>query len=294
VRFRRNERGLALVSVLWGISLLSLIAGALMSSGVLSRHMERNAWNRVRAEALIQAAINRAVLGLMDARTDQRWRIDGTEQTFTFQGADVIVRIEDEFGKIDLNASDSDAFRRLFRSTGVEPSLADALAERMLEWRTAGDGHGVNSGGDADYRSARLSYLPRHGAFQSVDELKLVLGMTPELFARVEPAITVYSQRPFFDLNVAPSGALLTLPGLDPDRVATMMDERRTGAGIRLSPPQGVVDPWTSTAGRAFTIVVMLLNANTHLTERETIRLTGDRNRPYLVLNKSGVVASRR
>jgi general secretion pathway protein K len=282
---RYRERGFALVSVLWGISLMSLIASAVMTSGVLSRHMERNSWNKVQAEALVQAGINLAILGLMDSRDDVRWRIDGVPRQLGFAGATITVAIEDEFGKIDLNATNDDALRRLFRSVGLEPALADALTDRALDWRTSAGGHRLNGVSDAEYGAAGLSYVPRHGAFQSVDELKLVLGMTPEIFARVEPALTVYSQRPFFDSNVAPKEALLTLPGFDEAKVNELIATRESGPGIHVSLPMGVIDPTSSLTGRAFTIVVTVVTASVHFSEQEVVRLTGDPSRPYLVLN---------
>jgi general secretion pathway protein K len=282
-----HDRGLALVSVLWGISILSLIAAAVMSSTVLSRHMERNAWERTRAEVLTQAAVNRAVLGIGDARADARWRIDGTPQALALDGAQISVRVEDELGKIDLNAAAGDTFQRLFRAAGLEPVQADALANRVVEWRSDGESHAVSSDGDAGYRTAGLSYLPRHGAFQSVDEIKLVLGMTQQIFARVQPALTVYSQRPYFDSNVAPKEALLTLPNMEESTVDAMLEERRNGQGVRASIAGGLADPAASLTGRAFTVLVTVTTGKAKTTTRVAIRLTGDPTRPYLIMDWS-------
>ena len=60
-----------------------------MSSSVLSRHMERNAWTRVELDGYVDAAVNRAVLGLSDARPEHRWRIDGAPYKFRFDEADI-------------------------------------------------------------------------------------------------------------------------------------------------------------------------------------------------------------
>jgi general secretion pathway protein K len=279
-----RDRGFALVSVLWGISILSLIASAMLTDAVVSRHLERNAWWRTRAEALAQAGVNRAVVGLMDARADVRWRIDAVPQTLSFGGADITISIEDELGKIDLNATDGDTLRRLFESAGADKALASALAARTLDWRTSEVGHSLNGASADSYRTAGLSYKPRGGAFQSVDELTLVLGMTPQLFERVAPALTVYSGRPFFDATVAPKEALLTFPGYDDAKVAEIIASRREGQGIRVSLPLGMENPSSSLAGRPFTVAVTVVLEGSRMSERQVIRLTGDPSRPYLVL----------
>src|SRR5579863_8363240 len=75
---------------------------------------------------------------------------------------------------------------------------------------------------DADYLAAGYPYHPRGGPFQRVDELLLVMGMTPELYHRVEPALTVYSGRPLFDPQVAPREALAALDDMDKSQIDTM------------------------------------------------------------------------
>ena len=281
---RAGERGLALVSVLWGISILSLIASTVMTSTLVSRHMERNAWSRIRLETLMDAAVNRAVLALIDSRDSMRWRIDGVPQKFAVEGTEFTIRIEDELGKIDLNASDMGTFQRLFRAVGLQPADADALAARIVDWRTQGAGHQLDGAKEADYRAAGVAYGPRGGAFQSVDELNLVLGMTPEIFAKVEPALTVYSNKTFFEQTVAPREALLTLPGYDEDRVAEILTRRASGPGIKTNLPVAILDPTASLAGRAFTIEVIVVGQNERAKFHEIVRLTGDSGRPYLVL----------
>ena len=42
-----------------------------------------------------------------------------------------------------------------------------------------------------------------------------MIGMTPELFDGVAPALTVYSQTPWVDPSFAPPAVLRALPGMD-------------------------------------------------------------------------------
>jgi general secretion pathway protein K len=52
------------------------------------------------------------------------------------------------------------------------------------------------------------------------------MDMTPELFRRVEPALTVYSGRPFIDPRLAPAEVLLALRSMDAGKVADLIAAR--------------------------------------------------------------------
>ena len=282
----RKERGLALVSVLWALSILSLIAASMMTSSILSYRMERNDWGRVRAEALAESAINRAVLALADARPEMRVRVDGVAQDFAFGTLHVRVRVQDEDGKIDLNAASVDALKSLFVSAGVPFAEAGAIADRIVDWRTPSEDTHLSVSGATEDRVAAEGYRPRNGPFQSVDELKLVAGVTPQLFARVEPALTVYSKKASIDEEVAPREALLALPGMDTRKVDEILARRVNPAGSLTinETPQGVLTLAAPPNGRVFSIHAEVLDTKRHIAQDVVIELTGDPTRPYLVL----------
>jgi general secretion pathway protein K len=63
------------------------------------------------------------------------------------------------------------------------------------------------------------------------------MGMTEDLFRRVEPALTVYSGRPSIDPQVATPEALRALPTMDAQKVAALVAARNAQpnvAGIPL------------------------------------------------------------
>ena len=62
-----RQRGLALVTVLWGLVILAAIAAAMLSTGRVSSRLAAGGVERAKAEALAEAGVNRAVLGLMFA-----------------------------------------------------------------------------------------------------------------------------------------------------------------------------------------------------------------------------------
>lgn len=283
------ERGIALVSVLWAISILSLIAVTVMSTSTLSYRMERNSWQRTKAETLANAGINRAVLGIIDPRPDKRWPVDGTPQTITLDNTEITLSVQDELGKIDINYATGDLLHRLLESAGVPLDQLDSLVARINDWRTSGGGRSINGANARDYESAGYSYTPRGSLFQSVDELQRVMGMTPEIFARLKPAITIYSQKSIFDSQYAPREALLALPGIIPDDVDEMLAGRGDGAGsLQFNGDalrSGVISPAIPLNGRAFTITADVSYQGVEVRRIVTLRLTGDNATPYYVLN---------
>lgn len=263
------------------MALLSVIAVSLLSTSNNSYRLARNALEVARDSAVADAAVNRAALALLDPRLDQRWRLDGVAQPFGFEGTHVTIAIQDELGRIDLNQADAPLFVGLFQSVGLDAPSASGFADRILDWRDRSGLKRLNGANAQDYRAAGYAYAPRSGPFQSVDELKLVLGMNAGLFQRVEPALTVYSGRQFIDPQVAPREALLALPTMDRDKVAALIAARnQTNSAVSAG-----ADPAAPLVGRAFTVRVEIDKPSGVLVREAAIRLTGDPAQPYWVLS---------
>ena len=103
----------------------------------------------------------------------------------------VLVRVENESDRINLNTASAVLLRALIIEVGGAPGLADRLAAAILDWRASGANARPRGAKAADYRAAGRDYGPPGTPFQSVDELADVLGMTPDLFARLAPHLTV-------------------------------------------------------------------------------------------------------
>ncbi len=281
----RDQRGWALVSVLWTIAVLAMLAAAAQSLSFNSARIERRQLDDAQIDAVFDAAIARAVLGLGDARPDHRWRVDGVPQTFEFDGYVLRMAVQDEFGRIDLNAADGSLLRQLLRSAGVSETDAETLTDRILSWRERDDGLSRLHGGTDDlYASAGLAYRPRHGAFQSVDELRLVLGMNSALFARIRAALTVYSHHPAIDTAVAPREALLAYYPDQPERVSELLKTRGGGSGDTLDAVPGTIASTYGLAGRTFDITATASVGQRRISREAVVMLTSSPTRPYLLL----------
>ena len=281
---RSAERGWALVSVLWALTMLALMAAATEALTATSWRAEQHAIVDSRADTALDAAVVRAVLGISDRRAEARWRVDGAHRRFVFDGLVLDVAVQDEAGRIDLNASGTALLVALFTANGLAPDAASRLVGRIVDWRTPPGPATLNGGSDDDYRAARLSYLPRHGLFQCVDEVKLVLGMTPQLFARIRPALTVYSKHASFDASVAPAASLLALYPNDPGKIDAVLRARdgNPNAVSGLGAPPGASSG--AVAGHAFSILATATINNRTFHRTAIVQMTGDDRAPYYAL----------
>lgn len=286
-RAARDEGGWALISTVGVLLVLAVIAAGLVSISVTSKRVSRTERSQLEAASIMEAAVSRAIAGLLDPRVEERWRVDNVPRIFKFDEVEVTVRIQDELGRIDLNAADGEVFVRLLSVVGgLGPDAARDLADKIMDWREADDLRHQHGATKADYLIAGYDYAPRQGPFQSVDELKLVMDMTPDVFERIAPALTVHSQRPTFDPQVAPREALLTMPGMSAARADETLQARALGVRPAVGPSAyarpGVIDPSIPLGGRSFTITVAFNHRDRAHTGTATVMLTEDGRRPSL------------
>ncbi len=179
------------------------------------------------------------------------WRTDGTVYAWPFGGGRVSVSIQDEDGKIDLNTAADELLRGLFLSVGLDDDASAALVDAIADFRDGDDLHRLNGAEDRDYAGAGLPYGAKDAPFEAVEELQQVLGMTPAVYRRVAPALTVYSGRRGIDPRVAPREALLALRGVGPEEVESFLAARAEGTTENLLGAEGYE---TTSRKRVFTI----------------------------------------
>jgi general secretion pathway protein K len=188
-----RERGIALLMVLWVLLLLALLAAIFGANARTEVHLARNLVENAQAEALADAGVYRAITGLTMEPQEGGFRGDGRVYTWHATGGEVRFSIRDEGGKIDLNQAPPILLRELFIAVGVDPRLSMDLAEAIIDFRDE-DEKGRNGAERREYESAGPSHGPKNEPFQLVDELIYVLGMTPDLYRRVAPLLTVRGQ----------------------------------------------------------------------------------------------------
>ncbi len=235
---RQHQHGIALVLVLWAVALLTVIAGGFAFSMRTSSLLARNQAASAQAEALADAGIQRAIYELLKPLNDvQRWKGNGETHRWEFSGTNIDITLQDISGKIDLNSASDDLLRGLLKSAGLSDEKSDALLDAILDWRDADKLRRLNGAEENDYRAAGMKYMPANAPFTTVDELRRVLGMTPELYARLEDSLTVDSHQSGINAAIASRNVLLAVPGADAVAVDAYMRERQAAWDINLAPP---------------------------------------------------------
>lgn len=283
------QSGIALVLVLWVLALLSAIAGSLVFSSRTEVSMAGNLASLAQAEALADAGVYKAIHELARPQTDlQRWKGDGLIRPWNFQGTRLRVKILDESAKVDLNAAPTVLLKGLFRALGVGEADADALADAVADWRDADDLRGLHGAEKADYAAAGKAYGPANAPFETIDELRQVLGISDELFRKLELLVTVHSRQPGINTAVAPREVLLALPGATPEQVDVFLEQRRILLEQELPAPTfpGVPGLSAGAVVSVFSIQVeAVLSDNVRFFREAVLRLTGNPKEPVAVVD---------
>ena len=217
-----RREGVALLVTLLTLVLIVSLVWEIFRTG--ARAAQTGAYGRdsIRAELLAEGGISAAKIALReDARNnafdtlDEVWSrpvppIDLGEGT-------IRVAVEDEERKINLNklilpngnAPDDQklaVFRRLLEILEVDPTLADAI----VDWIDNDDVPRVGGAESAFYGSLPQPYQAKNDLFDTVEELRLVRGITPAIFEALRPFVTVHSSGTV-NLNTAPRQVLMSL-----------------------------------------------------------------------------------
>ena len=235
---RRKELGVALVIVMWTVMLLTVIAGNFVFAMRTETLVVRNAVSGAQAEAMANGAVHRALYETFKPAADlNTWKADGSTRQWDKDGVKIKVLMIDESGKIDINMGSDALLRGLLLSTGADAAKAAQLLDAILDWRDV-DVLPRPNGAEADaYGAAGLKYDPANAPFEAVEQLQQVLGMTPDIYLRLAPLITVQSRQPGINMLVAPRGVLMAIPGVDPAQVDAYIAQRNDSLASGQVPP---------------------------------------------------------
>ena len=268
-----GQRGIALVAVLWGLAILSIIAAAFLadtrSQGTIARNLMENA----KAQALADAGVYRAIAGILSIDPAIAWRADGTAYQLSLGEGEVLITIADEGGKVDINRAQDRLLRGLFEGSGMPENDAAALIDAIRDFADRDDDRRPAGAEDDDYVAAGLEWGAKDAPFEAVEELQQVLGMSRPLYDRLAPFLTVYSGRAQVNPVVAPREVLMAMPGLGEEQVDALL-ARRAEAG----------DARARSVGTAFTIRAAAVTSGGGQFIREAVvQRTADRRNPYLI-----------
>jgi general secretion pathway protein K len=266
----------ALLLVLWACTLLAILLGGYAALARTEGLQARYDFAQTQAHYAAEAGVMRAVYGLQDPQAKQRWIGDG--RTYTFHYGDATVRLSsvDEGGKVDLNTASPEVLQALFQATGMPQAQAQILAGRVVDWRNPVNLVGAADSGRAAYAAAGRDYGPRNAPFASVEELQMVLGMTPALYRQLAGVITIWSGSTSPDPDMAPPLALAAIPGM-------MAQQREAIEAARIkhaNDPSLILNNGTTHSIRS----EATLADGTRAVLRVTVRLQSGQAQSYAVL----------
>ena len=203
---------------------------------------------------------------------DEGGQVEGLEEPISsdgqwhhqdFGGGSYAVRMLDESGKISLNRADAQLLRRVVRrlllggnategaSVG-ETREIDTVVDSILDWRDPDDlRHDAGVEGDY-YESLPRPYPIKDGPFDSVDELLLVKGVTPDLFygtgggVGLSSVFSVFNRSGWVNVLRAQASVLRVLFDLDEEGAEELIAEREespSGFVARMQEMMFAIDP---------------------------------------------------
>ena len=224
----RQQRGVALVLVLWILLLVTVTTSAYTLTARMDQLEAHTVLSGTQARLAAEAGLNFAVLSLRDPNEQTRVVPDGRPYVMAYNGAQVEVRITDERGKLDINSAGEDVLKNLFAANGLDDQQATYLAAAVADWIDQDDIERASGAEIGTYEAAALGIGPANRTFIMVEELLQVLGMSWDLYTKMAPGLTVYSGSGLPEPAYAPAEALLALPDMNPEDALNFVSERHS------------------------------------------------------------------
>ena len=232
-----------LLIVLWAMGLVSLAVGALVVRATHELRLGSVPLELVQAEAIAQAGVHQAIR-VIQQDTQEVPQYDTLQESWAtgldatggslfervnvgtgifsvghIQDGAIVSGLIDEGRKLNLNTATPGQLQQLITLVNSDGSIKPVdVAAAILDWRDAPQGAWCDAN--------QLGYSCHNGPFDSIEELRLVPGMTPGLFATLEPFVTVYGLGAI-NANTAEPIVLSAL-GFSEEQIKTIVQQRQT------------------------------------------------------------------
>lgn len=247
-----RRKGFALVTVIWGLSLISVLIISFMSGARLRLQTAYNIAGSAKVNFLAYAAIDSEMLSLMEGQSAGPRSAQGTQagsfaarasgagraqrtiqagqpRVCALDGAAVIIAVEEEGGKVDLNAAPQELIKAALIGFGAARREADALAKAIVAFRSAAIEQSAQAASDGGPG-------PKKAPFQTIYELDQIPGLQGQILRDLIPFVTVYSRHPGVDAETAPPALFAALAGLAAEDVLALVRNPYPNALDRADP----------------------------------------------------------
>ena len=238
----QSQTGIALITALLVVSLTTTAAAALLSQQQIDFARTENLLNSEQAYQYgLGVEIWAAGLLAADRKTSDTDHLHepwaSKLEPVTIDGGEVSGYTVDMQGRLNLNniaqAGENgviakERFERLLGVIGAPLAIADALAD----WLDAdSEMRNPNGAEDEAYLGEQPPYRAANGMLVSVTELRLVKGVTNELYQAVAPYVKALPVAASVNVNTAPIPVLMSIiPGLSEGEAKSLVGARgKTG-----------------------------------------------------------------
>jgi general secretion pathway protein K len=252
---RRGERGYVMLAAVAAVAAFGYLALAALGGGRSAVIAAGAELTQARLSAACDAGAALAIRQLDLVDPARRWRLVGPPHEIMFDGMTLAITVEDENGKAPINFLQVGELRRLFELGGADPKDVGRLVANFTALR----GDLTPAGAPSPPIDPRIA--AQRGRLTSIEELQLLPGMTPALYARIAPAVTVNSTTAAFDPRTASPLALAVMAPRTPPakpaeappvagHIVTVRVEATDGRGGRVR--RTTVVDFTASAARPY------------------------------------------
>ncbi len=284
-----NQRGLALLVVLWVLAVLTVIVGQ-YSYGVRNEtNSTRNFRDSAQAYYLARAGIYRGIELLLDNASQ---KTDPEKEPLLFGvplpreslgNGHFSVILEDLSGRINLNLATRELLQLLPAGLDLGEDERGTIVDSIEDWRDEDSLHRLLGAENAYYNALPEPYDCGDGAFFAPGDLLFVKGVDKELYQVMAKRVTVFPlqedlnasrkkrsnrrrrgpdaaravrQEPQQQVNInsAPREVLQCLPGISAASVAAILEARKEKAFTSLGEVQSVFQEGYAQAARFITL----------------------------------------
>ena len=272
------DEGYALLAAVAAIAVFASLALAILGQ-VQGAVVQASAEiERAHADTAAEAGGQLAIQNLIGTDRTARWPLDGRPRRLVFAGSDLTIRLVDQRGKVPLLALEDAQVRHLFELLKVPDSRLDEVTDSYLDWTDQDDDVRPN-GAESGYY-ARRHIHPANGPPQSFEELALVRGFDSGLVERLRAIATLHFGTGGFDRRHANTIAIAVLTD-GSENTPEAIDRAREEAGQRTA--IDLTEP--DLPGRTVEVTVeATTRANGRSRWRQLVELTGNSDRPYVIL----------
>jgi general secretion pathway protein K len=265
----RNPNGVALVMVLWVVTILSVVVLEFCFAMRTEVNIAKNYKEELQLYAVAEGGVQRAITELIykhDQRIHQmrkssnpdeippaerEWVTDGRPYLLPFDLGECEIKVMSEAGKVNINLVPESLLRKILGNLGLEGEQRDIVVDSIMDWRDPDDLHRINGAENDYYQSLKEPYNCKNGALSSIEELLLVRGVTSDLFngrrgkgkeegskgnsPGLKDIFSIYSPMGLIDINSATPAALRAVLGV-PSEIARRIVKAREEKGFENQP----------------------------------------------------------